>query len=118
MSIDAVLIGFASAVIFGLFSGVCVLVLHRLGWPRGRAIAALLAVQLAVLILVPPPLVLLARAELIKIHDPGHIAARLLGPYFLGSLVVVIVCVLVMLGKRTTPSNAPDGPGPSGQARG
>jgi hypothetical protein len=96
MSINVVLVGVASAAIFGLFSGVCVLVIRRLGWPRGRAIAALLAVQFAVLLLIPPPLVLLVRAGVIWIGDPGHAGARLLGPYFLGSVAVIVVCVFAL----------------------
>jgi hypothetical protein len=102
MSIDAVLVGLASAAIFCLFSAVCVFVIEKLGWPKRRAIAAFLIVAAVVLFLVPPPLMLLTQAGYLEISNPGHAGYRFMGPYFLGSLVTVVFCVSHLRRKQAT----------------
>ena len=102
MSVDAVLVGLASAAIFCLFSGVCVFVIQKLKLPSRWAIGAFVVLAAAVLFLLPPPLMLLAQTGYLEIDNPGHAGYRFFGPYLLCSLIVVVFWVSLFRAKRAT----------------
>jgi hypothetical protein len=101
MNIDAVAAGFISTAVFLVFSAICVLVIKRTARPGFWATGIFPAIEAAVLLLTPPPLVLLTKAGYLEIGGPGHAGNRFMVPSFPTALIIVFSCLLYLRRKQT-----------------
>ena len=114
MTMHATIAGFISGLLFGAAVFAIALLIRRVSLQRGLRVVAVLVAS-TLLFLVPPPIVLLARAEYITIVQEGHAGANFFSPYVLLALVALIVGAFVA--GRSNKVLQSDVPRPADSAR-
>jgi uncharacterized membrane protein len=94
MQLTALTVAVVSALLYAAVAIVSGEAARRLEARRGSLILLAGALVLG-LVLVPPPLVLLARAGYIEVTDPGHAGINFMGPYVLLGLASIVAALVV-----------------------
>lgn len=100
MQVSALLLAIASALLFALLCAVVFVLLCRFHI-RGVALALVGFLLFVTAVAVPPPLLLLARAGMFDVTEPGHAFSNFVLPY-VGLSLTCVVATLVFARRRNS----------------